>query len=199
MRKYTKLLLIGLFLYACSCAQFGTYLENRAFDLADPFMVRVGYGLGAHVSFQATRVGPSVVLGISQIRKCGFIGREYVYSSEAFLGIALIGARGYDEFGTMGGKDYFYNFGTRGFIDMTAEVLFISEGCYALLLGPQVEDKVIFQRDFNKNQLKHLFWIEADVCVFGDLNVGFNPYEFADFLLGFFTIDISDDDKHFSQ
>ena len=193
VRNGLKFLIIALLLSVCSCAQFGTYLENRALDLADSFLVRVGAGPGMLVSVQVFRIGPCAIFGFGGLdNRVGYIGREYVRSEEAILGIGILGGRIY--FGGEGGKDYFASFGHSSCSEVAAEILFISDPLYQLLGITKVNDK-LFKDGLTAGELKHLFWIEADIYLFGDLNIGFNPFEFSDFLLGFFEIDISGDDK----
>jgi hypothetical protein len=192
MRCY-KLILVGFLLGATSCAQFGAYMENRALDLADSFLVRVGAGPGMLVSVQVFRVGPSFIFGFGSLdNRVGYIGREYVISGEGIFGIGIVGARIY--FGGEGGKDYFASFGHSSCSEVAAELLFISDTVYRLLGIFPGRDGDILKGGPTAGAIKHLFWIEVDIYFFGDLNVGFNPYEFMDFLLGFFGIDESRDD-----
>jgi hypothetical protein len=107
-------------------------------------------------------------LGYWEGRKCGLIGEFDSYDSDAwFAGIGLLGG------------------------DST------HRSVYVYMLGFCLPSGVFFPWDEHGPKLIDAFWVSISFRLFLGFEIGFNPGEFLDFLLGFFGLDLAgDDDDH---
>jgi hypothetical protein len=205
VRILTFMLLAIVLFSLAGCASVGTYFKDRALDLADPFMLRVAGGWCSGY-IQVTRFGPAVFAGFSISDKAGFIGRDFATSQEMNGGLIAIGGRAYwnsssyteeigylkdgATYGIIGLSDGLWEGIISGFSFDTKQRTFFSVGNRHGAVGPA--NPFICMQE--KKSFIHMFWIEAELVCFVGINVGFNPIQFADFILGWFGIDIADDD-----
>jgi hypothetical protein len=186
------------------CSSVGTYFQDRALDLADPFLVRVAVGWCSGY-IQVTRFGPAAFAGFGFNGKAGFIGRDFATSGEVVAGIGLIGKRAYWNGSSTKEIGYLKDGATYG-------VIGLSDGLWEGILsgfsfdtkyrnfftisnrhgGAESANPFICMQD--RKSFIHMFWIEAELVCFVGINVGFNPIQFADFILGWFGVDIAGDD-----
>ncbi len=172
----------------CSgCATQG-YLGDRAKDAADIFTATVGYGYG--VKAQA---GP-IAAGLSwMIDEKGLRGGVISKFPRGDAGWGVIDANvivgGYQDFCVM--TNYAGRYGAENF-----ETLEPRHKCYyaPCILGitvplPQREDP------WSRGHLYRLTQIEVAVGLGYSFRFGFNPGELLDFILGWTTLDIYDDDS----
>jgi HEAT repeat protein len=211
----SKLLLFCLLLVAltaCGCADFKTYIKARGNDLADCFTARVGIAYGLGVRAQVTSYfGASVGASLDK-NKVGYFGREPVKATGGWMGVPLFqvfspflayavadlarkgdcsreGPPVYEvlalTFGSLLVTD------VRHYKDETLPM-----GCAALGIG--IGDLLGTGRMRPPTPfLREKFFIEVGgtLGVVG-FDVGFNPVEFVDFLLGWFGVDIARDDYY---
>ncbi|TET36506.1 MAG: hypothetical protein E3J72_08465 [Planctomycetota bacterium] len=180
------------------CASMGEYFKDRANDLVDPFLFRVSYGIGISALAQATRFGPGAIVGLSDSNKYGFVGRNYTFSEEGCAGLGIFGLRSVPW--QKGSRAYLPNHLGMPVKDLEAESVYIcgmNNILYFNLLHTirSNSENPRSEAIKDRQELAHLFWIEADVFCFAGLDVGFNPYEVVDLVLGIFGLDISGDDR----
>jgi hypothetical protein len=217
VRKLTGEMLIVLLL-ACvmGCAGFGQYMKDRGNDLADCFTVRGGieYGIGARA--QVTNYLGASIGGASEKVEAGYFGRTPVRAEwGGWLGFPFVQLAGL-QFGialaidgwvdvprnTAGGLllafSSLFCTDARGYHDrslpqgLCALGVNIAEFCPTGWLGfGNMDERMEPHTPF----LREKFFIEIGAClgVVG-FDIGFNPVEFVDFLLGWTTLDITGDD-----
>ncbi len=194
-------ILFFIALSATGCAEFKTYMRDRGNDLADCFTVRAGiaYGLGVRTQV-TTGLGVSVGASLNE-KKWGYFGRSHVDVKGYWVGLpvvqptGLVGAieEAFEEvpvvppwvvvrsiFITLIVTDV--SFYEDSGLPWSTKVLGIS-----FTSGQRMEPPTPFLRE------KFFIEVGATLGAVG-FDVGFNPVEFVDFLLGWFTIDITGDD-----
>ena len=154
-----------------------SYWTDRGRDAADIFTVTVGVGGGAKA-----RAGPihgGLFVGQDKAGLRGGEARSYSVSGCEVFGImsteyTVLSAEGFG-YGADRGKDY----GARGY-PLVSFVVAEDEG--PLIAG--------------KNGALHSYYTQLEVAVgvLGTVRLGLNPGEFMDFILGFTTIDVFNDD-----
>lgn len=189
--------LCGVFC-AAGCAEFGTYMRDRGHDFADCFTVRAGLAYGFGVRAQVTNYfGASAGFSLD-IKKYGFFGRERVKVEGGWGGIPILNAVLLSMYLSPGkhGPPPLSPFLVPFFTDFR----FYED-------GPLLCSLKVFGFDLGKNGfparktvpppfLRERFFIEVGATLGAvGLDLGFNPVEFLDFLLGWFTADITDDDE----
>jgi len=173
-------IVISLSTIITGCATSG-YMTDRGRDAADIFTASAGAGIGAKV-----RLGP-VQVGL--ITDCD-----------------LYGLRG----GTFGDQD-----GSASQLWTREQDLFLwSKEVYAppryLTRGKGInaaggplyskQGKLFYKRahmHFGKDKLQYYTQLEAVVALGPSFRIGFNPGEFVDFILGWFGVDIYNDDRDY--
>ncbi len=171
-----------LLLFVLSSSAGCTYFENRARDLGDCFKASADIGLGIQA---AAVVGPVEANA----------GVWWGYSP------GLKGAEGINIFS---GGDLGFPFSTAaGALGFYGGPLFTSIYEHSIESGNEANSKdkskrilclLFFRYEILPQRWKDYFWIEARARCFIGATVGFNIAEFADFLLGWFGIDICGDD-----
>lgn len=177
MRQGFIAVTVALLLLGSGCADFKSYMRDRGNDLADCFTIRYGYSHGWGVYTQVTNfVTVSVGFYMDQPKWKGYLGRDVV---------------------TGGGR-------THMGLPMTAPFLGITD-----LSGDSLDDIRVAFLGINVTEFKDPcnawlydtsfirgeFFIELGLRLFlVGADIGFNPVEFADFVLGWTTLDITGDD-----
>jgi hypothetical protein len=199
------------------CADFKTYMRDRGNDLADCFTLRVGtcYGLGARA--QLTNFLGVSVLGCIEQKQVGYFGREPVRVKDGvsvgmpvpqvaapFLGaMVALGIGKMPSNPAAGLKTFLTGFPCT---DVRVHGDASLPQAYALLgvngaefvgaeklpfLDP--DERMVPATPF----LREKFFVEIGAQLFYVcFDIGFNPVEFVDFLLGWSTLDISGDDAY---
>ena len=187
---------IALLLF-CGCANLGGYFRDRANDFVDCFAAQVGtctgFGIRVHLT---SYIGASV--GLGKDKKTGYIGRTFVKDIKTFwvgmpltqilsLYLATLRPCYSGPKPTLGE----YLTATLVYFLSTDAEFFVS--CHLLGVDPSGYRAV---SDQNIPFLREKFFVGCSVTlgVIG-FDIGFNPVEFVDFLLGWFTIDIAGDDN----
>lgn len=217
MRKAALILLLFSVAGSSGCMSLDAYFNDRGNDFADIFTGKVGLGFGIHTSVSVFGL-VSTHIGISKTYRIGYDGREYVEEDHTVLGTPVFNlfvvpvslARGdYRKYNnkplgfasavitllTPGAEKIHKNPGKRldyldtlfEFSTADVELWLYGYGQY-LGLNPPVENPLSRGvRDYDL-KVSQTFFIAS-------YEVGFNPVEFADFILGFFLIDIMGDDE----
>jgi hypothetical protein len=187
MKAYL-ILLVGVSVLAGGCATTGYWADRRR-DALDIFTVQIGYGLGAKA-----RVGPVQTGLLADIGGVGIRGGDV-------LGIKDFWPVGYDEpakqdyVGVVIGREAFGGSDAsnrRGKSFGAKQVLFASYP----ITGPLDDSQRAWLEEHHVvlNPAPYYSEIEVVAAAGLSLRLGFNPGELVDFLLGWFGVDIYDDD-----
>ena len=165
------LLALGLS-FASGCAT-APYLQDRGRDAADVFSVTVGYGVGIR-----TQVGP-LATSIGLIKDvAGVMSGSALWSTSASpmsigtLYLDFVDGNNRTDTTRLRKKRY-------------------EQAHFAFLPFAYCEPSFPY---FNPNECHYLTKLELAAGLGPSLRIAFNPVEFADFLLGLFTIDLFGDD-----
>ena len=205
------------FVFCCvGCAGLGRYFKNRALDFADIFTAKVGGGFGISAGVNLCGIF-SAYTGISKSHRIGFEGRKAVEDTHTVLGppfytllvpVASLARGDFDRYGNRplglfcvllsvlypGDEKIHRN--PKKYLSLAASFAEFSSADYELGLykigaflglNKDVDDPLSGGwRDYD---------IRIHICFFVSLEVGFNPIELTDFLLGWFGLDIMGDDE----
>ncbi len=187
-------LILSLFVvtvFGAGCADFKTYMRDRGNDLADCFTARVGLSYGLGVRVQATSLISVTIGGAYDEKKVGYIGRTAIEGTGSWVGIPLT------QFGAF------------------LPILYLGPALFVVTDLRQYEDKALPETmsifGFNTAGMEGLekfcmephlpalrekgfMEVSATVGAVG-FDLGVNPFEILDFLLGWFTFDITGDDR----
>ena len=178
--------LVGVTVLSSGCASSGYWADRRR-DAMDIVTIQVGYGLGAKA-----RVGPVQTGLLADIGGVGIRGGEV-------LGLKDFWPEGYDEPAKQdyealvigrelfGGNDVSNR---RGKSFGAKQVLF----AYPITHPEADQQSWLQEHHMVLNPAPYYSQIEVVAAAGISLRVGFNPGELLDFLLGWFGIDIYDDD-----
>jgi hypothetical protein len=195
------------------CSTFDTYIKDRALDFVDCFHCDAGVGFGLEAHFIATDAF-SYCIGTAYPTKYGFIGRYVGTWKDEYHGFPICN---YDIWYNNVHYTYIIN---NKWVDGPT----LNWSCL-LLPFPIVSTMLLFEKDNDRNfvvyssilainvfkgvndttdlsffDLLDAFRFEAGVTmVYFGAAIGFNGGQFADFLLGWFGIDIADDDTNAVQ
>jgi len=148
------------------------YLVDRLLDIMDCFILNVSAGPGVIINARATKLAQAGI-GMAKINRLGFVGRRLGRWAElrTEIGVSLL----YLSNSTL--KPLVYN-------------RFLYDWCI------DVKRDEVTDIDMFRNYDRDFFDIAVTVHIlFAGLEIGFRLREFADFLLGLFTIDFQGDDK----
>jgi hypothetical protein len=189
------------------CADFSTYMKDRGNDLADCFTLRVGRGYGLGARFQVTNYLGAAV-GFSQERKVGYFGREPVEVRGFWSGIPvpqIVSAMPLlaVPFSALSRKEQYFT--PLEWLKMWFKMVLTTEwASYEKGLITESERFLgVNLAEFTEPGwldppppfIREKLFIEVGAALFAfGFDVGFNPAEFADFLLGWFSIDLASDD-----
>jgi hypothetical protein len=210
------LFLSAVVLLGAGCADFKSYMRDRGNDLADCFTVRGGIEFGIGARAQVTNYLSASIGGASEKVEVGYFGRAPVRAEwGGWLGFPFAQLAGM-QFGmalaidgwvdvppnTTGGLllalTSLFCTDARGCDDRSLPQGLCAVGVNVAELGPVgwigfgcMEQRMEPPTPF----LREKFFIEVGACVgFVGFDVGFNPVEFVDFLLGWTTLDMAGDD-----
>ena len=189
LRGWYLVVIFCVALVASGCAQFKTYMESRGNDLADCFTVRAGKGYGLAMRTQVTDyVRASAGISVHRDNWIGYLGREPVNAPTDQIWIGLpfsalvlsteirLGPTAYDLYPSMLGIN-------------VAEIRRDPDSHYP---RPDWSPQAPLIRE------KFFIEVGATLGAIG-FDVGFNPVELVDFLLGLFGIDITRDDTEITD
>ena len=185
----------------CGCGAFGNYLLNRLSDFGDCFIAEagVGYGLDVHIlatDFISTGVGGSFIpkaAGVSH--GIPYFGMSYHLGLPILPFANLLSKKWRKEFWVTDGAHRGLPLPTQRVIRepppgyVTKSVLFVN----LMSVAPPREGQAVHGIP-NPNMAAFDFEV-AVTAGFLYLRFGFSLGEFVDFLLGWFGIDIANDDK----
>ena len=176
--KRTPLLILLLLAFATGCAS--PYWKDRGADMADVFTATVGVGLGATARIGPLHAGLGANFDLYGIEagKVGELGRT--------------GALVWDAGGHFAG-DYSLLAWGKSHIDLDGDSRFRGKNLYPDRGPPGWIPFWNPPSDRNPNPAR---WTQIEVAagLLGGVRLGFNPGELLDFVLGFFGIDIYNDD-----
>lgn len=212
IRRLTIVVLVATaLLLATGCADFKTYLKDRGNDLADCFTVRAGMSYGLGVRAQVTNYVTASV-GLSKERKIGYFGRAYVEAEGVWAGPPIFPLYVLYQFlDDIHNEDMLYVACVLCvpfclFTDARRYEGRILPGAFTFLCVNAAEFGADTEQMYSRIEpptpfLREKFFVEvgATLGVVG-FDIGFNPVEFVDFLLGWTTLDITGDDtENFSR
>ena len=192
MKKTTQLLLfLGLAALSTGCAS--PYMVDRGRDAADIFTASVGAGLGAKA-----RIGPLHVGILGSRDYAGLRGgrfkfnygedRDYCYDADLlFVPIGYL----------TGGDCFTPEFAFKPDRMKHFQSFIFIPFWYSFMPGESLENLNTSSEemlDMGRESLHVYTQIEAVIAIGPSLRLGFNPGELIDFILGWTTIDIYDDD-----
>lgn len=165
----------GIAALATGCASSGIMADRRQ-DAADIFNCSLGFGLGA-----AARVGPAKTGLIAQGDIAGHRGGQPCSGNPMFLG-------NFDAF--------FLGFGVERFSGYPdwVEMKYRGKDFEAEWAGPPIIGIAPLWRYSEKKHRGQLYQVDVTAALGLSLRLGFNPAEFLDFILGWWGVDILDDD-----
>lgn len=198
MREVRILPVLCVFMVMCAgCAGVGRYLENRLNDFTDCFTARGGWALGLGTRLRLTHYLSCSLGGYYCSRKAGYVGRKAVIQEEGcclglpltqllapFIPLVLTVPQG----APMSQSGVAFFFSTLFATD------FRSADAQIWLLGLNLNtlsSSVQFKPPPPPKSLYIEFGLTLGIVSF---DVGFNPAEAIDFLLGLFGLDIMGDD-----
>lgn len=185
---YCIVVLLLSFTFVTGCKACKTYAKDRAYDASDIVTLSVGPGLGVRA-----RTGP-VRLGL--LCMIDAYGWRYGMHQQMPKGESLMGAINYDWL--IGSYDSVFSRKERNksyqAMGGYPKSWFHHEEAWAIGL-PFVESVTYFSTHGKPPFHPYYTQIEACVGVLGAVRVGVNPGELVDFAVGWFTIDIFDDDQ----
>jgi len=147
------------------------YLLDRLLDGMDCFIANISAGPGGIINARATKLGQAGI-GMAKINRFGFVGRRFGrwFEMRTEIGVSLL----YLSNSTL--KPLVYN-------------RFLYDWCL------DVRQDEVTDIDMFRNYDRDFFDVAVTVHIlFVGLELGFRLREFADFLLGLFTIDFQGDD-----
>jgi len=148
------------------------YFGDRLLDALDCFILNVSTGPGFIINVRATKLGQAGI-GMAKINRLGFVGRRFGRWAEnrTEIGISLL---------------YFSN--------SQLKPLVYNRFLYDWCVNCRVDE--VTDIDMLRNNDRDFFDVAVTVHVlFAGFELGFRLREFADFLLGLFTVDFQGDDK----
>ena len=193
--------IFGAAMLAASMAGCTTgYLADRGRDAADVFTVGVGYGLGTKV-----RVGPVQLGLLYEVSSASLRGGELSADNQE-----TVGPETGDALGLMLGRESLFkcrlprnkNFlatNLNVFPDESDNLLLIP---FVFAAEPLQTPSRTATRSRPKDQPAPYYYysqIEFVVSLYRSIRIGFNPGELLDFLLGWTTLDIYNDDVEARQ
>jgi HEAT repeat protein len=196
-RKILRLL-SAVVVLACitttGCAEFKTYMKDRSNDLADCFTVRAGLSTGLGVRTQITNFFSVSAGGSFEEEKSGYFGRAPVNIKGFWVGEPFLTFMAFRHVGESPFSPGMFT-DVRRYEDRAlpaAMGLTLLGGLNVVELQPSNEN---YRMKPPTPFLREKFFIEvsATLGVVG-FDLGFNPVEFVDFLLGWFGADVAGDD-----
>jgi hypothetical protein len=188
LSKITIILIVAVLFTGCS--NVNNYLINRGNDFIDCFNIAVGTGPIVGVHFQCT----DLISGGVGISYCGqyygFQGRNFVQWSDMQVEAILLNF--YDMGHTTAVGDYRPDAFKDGQSYSTVGMICINFLRYDKYL--KMPDNTIERFGMFEGPLYTSFNFEIGVGFLFGIKVGFSLGQFADFILGFTTLDIAGDD-----
>jgi len=198
LRRSLLFLLLFFAFCDCGCAAVGRYLENRLNDLADCVTARAGWAFGLGVRFSITHYVAFSAGGYYSPEKAGYLGRRPVTQKEGLcLGLPLLQVLSplAPLFAQIPGQSQ--ECGSYA----AATTLFLFSTCFrsadnqSWLLGLNF-NTLSSDRQFRPPPPPQSLFIEFGLALgFIGFDVGFNPAEILDFVLGIFGLDMMGDDE----
>ncbi|MFH1422876.1 MAG: hypothetical protein ABIH42_09230 [Planctomycetota bacterium] len=203
-----KILFALLLITTTSCSNFNNYMEARGNDLADCFTIRAGLSYGLGVRVQATNYLSAALGGSFDEKKAGYFGRDYIKiksGDSSWFGIPFIQVVSpvlgilYAISGDIPVEPY-----QLAFLLFCTDYKYSRDGMEFLsLLGVNTiafrrSSEVTLKWEEEKPKtpfIREKFFFEAGFAAGIGIDTGFNPVELVDFLLGWFTVDITGDDS----
>jgi len=210
--RATKWIGLIVVVLCAGCAGLGKYAKDRGNDFLDCFQAHAGYGLGADVHVRATQF-VIVGAGSSQGVQWGVNGREYVETTElAHFGPPVTTVEGilWLALAPFGAEEGWFN--RKWLLKSGALSLALDKmerhthpgrrGCVqddaGSILGVNLARLGVFGSGDDvrgPHRLLDSFDMEVGgTALVPSLRLGFSPGQFADFVLGFFGLDIARDD-----
>jgi hypothetical protein len=187
MKKTIQLLLlVGLAAISTGCASTGGYFVDRGRDAADIFTASVGEGGGAKARVGPIQVGLFAGTDLAGLRSGEIFPQTGVSprGEDVYWSLAIPG-----EWGWLAGWDAW-----RPSQTATARGKTVGAGSRFPFVMTEVgpNDRSVWSRPY-------IYQIEVAAGLGGTLRLGFNPGELLDFVLGWFIIDIYNDDLEWKK
>jgi len=148
------------------------YLVDRLLDALDCFIANVSAGPGVIINARGTKLGQAGI-GMAKINRLGFVGRRFGRWAEnrTEIGVSLL---------------YLSN--------SRLKPLVYNRFLYDWCVNCRADE--VTDIDMLRNHDRDFFDVAVTVHIlFAGFELGFRLREFADFLLGLFTVDFQGDDK----
>jgi len=184
------------------------YLIDRGNNLADCFTIIAGRSIGLGAGLKVTNYLGHVTVGAGiGERKFGYYGRDWVEYKSGWVGVPVLQigvvASGTYQLCTDSKKCKQFAYELATLLMLSTGFVFhggdIAESYSLNILGLNFIDEIISICELSPFAhipfARRKFFIEASLTLgYIGFDIGFNPVEFVDFLLGIFTIDILGDD-----
>ena len=199
MKRVHLVVILGVFVVLCAgCGAMKRYLENRLNDFADCFTARGGWALGLGTRLRLTHYLSCSLGGYYCSRKAGYVGRKPAIQEEGCcLGLPFtqLLAPFVPLILTMPEGAPMSQSGVALFISTLFATDLRSADAQIWLLGLNLNTLSSSVR-FNPPPPPKSLYIEFGLTLgIVSFDVGFNPAEAIDFLVGLFGLDIMGDDE----
>ncbi|TET37962.1 MAG: ankyrin repeat domain-containing protein [Planctomycetota bacterium] len=166
--------------FSTGCA----YMESRALDFADCFKAGIGFGLGGDVNFRATNFVTGGAGGGVAI-EFGFKGRNPGVFFNTHIGLFIMDESTIGYEWQIFGKDRILE---GGYVSKSAGFV-----TYDFTDRGEIDDS-LKRKDHFRDPVNAFDFEVGVVAGVVAARFGFSPGEFADFMLGWFGLDLGDDD-----
>lgn len=191
-------IVIGLLIFlvlSSGCAQFGTYMKDRGNDFIDCFKGQLSVGMGIEANIRVTEELQAGLGMAIMFAKAGIVGRNVVDGNDkrgGFLFEAGLAPLYYQIDGASGPGHWNELYpGRKIALGIPyGKKLYVSHGDHDDWHKMSIAD---YEKDVDKRFFEIGFSFHALLL---GIDFGFDLREFADFLLGWFSVDITEDDTN---
>ncbi len=173
-------------LFSCGCASdyMSAYMKDRDNDALDVFSVTAGIGLGAKVRVSCFNAGELSYGEATGLRGGSLIPQKFIDAWSPDLETTVIGFQDYEN--KDGRGKTFHSMTICGVGILRSE-------------DPKTHNMSFFDYNYEIFPVYYFTQIEVIFALGAGFRLGFNPGELIDFIVGWTTIDIFNDDKFLTQ